>query len=872
MLLVHLFLPCGTMWAEPARRAAPRKGAETARSTASSGDLHAELARRLNAGQLPAAVQLGRASRLDPQQLLPALRYAYAEALLAAGGELRQQGIALLHTLLVPEEGAAPPGSSAPAGANPALTGGSSSAAPAGSADDPPLAAGAATEARPAPAAAVAPGAVAEARPAPAATVAPGAVAEARPVPAATEPLAGVAAEPLPTPAVAERPRQGAGIDADPGPGEPMGPVPIAQPLPAAAVSLPTPLAPLARTRLAEVLEQAGRAEQALQLLEEMDRAGGAAMLRLATAALRARLLEKLGRPEALLAFAEEVRPLLWLPGARAELDELGIRAAAALGQDELAALRVERLLEEQPRSIQAERLLQRQGLLRRLLHHVDHPSPTTAWVCQELPLQRALAAAPPAEREQVRPWAPYLRGVCRLQAKSFAAAQEQFDLVLAEPTADPALQARALFGRAISLRRRDLDLEGAASYRLLALRHPRHALAPQALFEASGLDRLSNEPSLAELDLQLLRGLTAVPAGPLLARSRWAQAWLQLSAGRVAAAAEMLDQLGREHPEEPGHSRGGMAEQAQYWQARARAELGQLDRAVEQWATVVSRFPLTYYSHLSLAQLTRFAPERAAALRRSMPRLDPARPRRSSLPPLSPRPEVAAAIAFAGAGLPRLALRELRLMARARSLEPAELDHLASLYEVGDEITTAYFTARTFGHFDRYPDAGTTIRWELAHPRPYAELVERYAAAERIDPMLVWAVMRQESAFNPRARSPAGALGLMQLMPATARFAGRRLGVRVREAELYQPEPNIKLACHVLRNLLDLYDGNVVLAVTAYNAGPGNVRRWRERWGMLENDRWAEEIPFREAHGYVKKVIEALGAYHHLYDVDEGG
>ncbi len=151
-------------------------------------------------------------------------------------------------------------------------------------------------------------------------------------------------------------------------------------------------------------------------------------------------------------------------------------------------------------------------------------------------------------------------------------------------------------------------------------------------------------------------------------------------------------------------------------------------------------------------------------------------------------------------------------------------------------------------------------------YPLAKLPLVE---ADQRLEHPLVLAIARQESQFDPAAKSPAGALGLMQLMPATAQQVAKKVGVKIRKADLTRsPALNVKLGSHYLASLVEGFDGSYVLATAAYNAGPTNVRRWIEANGNLLNDStvdpidWIESIPFGETRNYVQRVLEGVQVY----------
>ena len=153
-----------------------------------------------------------------------------------------------------------------------------------------------------------------------------------------------------------------------------------------------------------------------------------------------------------------------------------------------------------------------------------------------------------------------------------------------------------------------------------------------------------------------------------------------------------------------------------------------------------------------------------------------------------------------------------------------------------------------------------------LRFPTPYLHLYRRLAFQTDLPLSLLLAVTRKESAFNPRAVSPAGAVGLMQLMPLTARHTANqaRLDPPSRR-DLFDASENIELGAHYLAELMDRYDGHRALAAGAYNAGPGRVAGWRKERRDIPTDAWIEAIPFTETREYVQAVLAFDLVYSHL-------
>ncbi len=157
---------------------------------------------------------------------------------------------------------------------------------------------------------------------------------------------------------------------------------------------------------------------------------------------------------------------------------------------------------------------------------------------------------------------------------------------------------------------------------------------------------------------------------------------------------------------------------------------------------------------------------------------------------------------------------------------------------------------------------------WRVFYPWPYQQEMVKVGVTNGVDPYLLAAIAKVESAFNPQARSDAGAIGLMQIMPETASWAARQMDLKGFHPDmLYQPEVNISIGSWYLKDLLREFDGNMVVALAAYNAGRGNVKDWLEtgKWKGTFQD--LNNIPFPETRSYIKSVRRDYEIYLYLYD-----
>ncbi len=160
-------------------------------------------------------------------------------------------------------------------------------------------------------------------------------------------------------------------------------------------------------------------------------------------------------------------------------------------------------------------------------------------------------------------------------------------------------------------------------------------------------------------------------------------------------------------------------------------------------------------------------------------------------------------------------------------------------------------YAIRTIAKANYYDDL------DIRFPMPFDGIVQKYSSRKKLEPAFVYGIIRRESAFNPQARSPVGARGLMQLMPATAKEVSRQLNLKVpSKYDLYSPSYNVNLGSTYISSMLKRFDGHRALASAAYNAGPHRVRAWLPEDNELPADIWVDTIPFTETREYVRAIL----------------
>jgi soluble lytic murein transglycosylase-like protein len=352
-------------------------------------------------------------------------------------------------------------------------------------------------------------------------------------------------------------------------------------------------------------------------------------------------------------------------------------------------------------------------------------------------------------------------------------------------------------------------------------------------------------------------------------AEALWNLGWFAWRDGLLDEADNFFRLITIETPETTDSSGRTYAERATYWRARVLHRRDRLDEARTLWAEIEKRYPLSYYANLS------------AAWRRRTGDTADTLPRPAKDEPKVP-PTVASITAVEPTAVPALTLVRLGLQDEARQLlrhahrqerlGVSGVQLLSALYRADGNESLAHWVVQGGDPLTAPPVRDARGRWLSAFPRPFGDIVEREAKEHAIDPLIIWAIMRQESGFRSEARSSAKAHGLMQVLLPTARHVAKALlGEKPPSlAKVYTPGANVHYGAAYLRHLLDRYKGNPALAFAGYNAGPGAVDKWLKRFGPIACDEFVEEIPYAEAQGYARKVIRSYAAYTYLYGADD--
>jgi soluble lytic murein transglycosylase len=333
--------------------------------------------------------------------------------------------------------------------------------------------------------------------------------------------------------------------------------------------------------------------------------------------------------------------------------------------------------------------------------------------------------------------------------------------------------------------------------------------------------------------------GPAAKIAGKYMPSAHWVAGLAAYRLGKHAEAAGHFEAMA-----ESGGGSGWTLAAAGFWAARANMVAGKPDR-VTSWLEVAAAHPRTFYGLLAA---------RILGLNKSLDWKVPGL-NQGHVDTILDHRGGKRGLALIQIGQSRLAERELRYLT---ALETPKMAH--ALLALAETLQLPSLSLKTASMFTQ--EDGAALQGAL-YPLPKWQPTKGFT----VDRAVVYAFMRQESRFNPNARSHAGARGLMQLMPATAGFIAKKRFRGRNRARLYDPELNMSLGQKYIEHLIsnDMIKGNMLLVAAAYNGGPGNLSRWRRRAArnqFLDPLMFIESIPARETRIFIERVLSNVWIY----------
>jgi soluble lytic murein transglycosylase len=354
---------------------------------------------------------------------------------------------------------------------------------------------------------------------------------------------------------------------------------------------------------------------------------------------------------------------------------------------------------------------------------------------------------------------------------------------------------------------------------------------------------------------------------------SLWRAGWLQYCQRHYQAATILWQSFAQRFPRSP------LLPQVLYWQARVAQQGGHQDAALLLYQRIVADYPVHYYTAQGYASLQAAGVRAALATDKALlttPVLlqDPAwLPEQSQGKPGKARFHLVRVQELQQLQMYQPAGQEIRSLAPLLPSTPAAQYVLASLYVNNQQYAAAFRALNSAMEALSPAEVRGLPRefWTMMYPQVFWPEVSQLAQTKSLNPYLVLSIIRQESAFNPASISSSGARGLMQLMPTTAQELLSKLKLPPEPASrLHDPQLSITLGTHYFAGLMQRYQGNIVLALTGYNAGPARASRWREQWPGVPTDEFIERIPLDETRNYVKLILRNLMMYERLYKASQ--
>jgi soluble lytic murein transglycosylase len=400
---------------------------------------------------------------------------------------------------------------------------------------------------------------------------------------------------------------------------------------------------------------------------------------------------------------------------------------------------------------------------------------------------------------------------------------------------------------------------------------YPKSAWTLKTLVDASSTANKAKNKTEESYYFRLV--LSDYPNSKEAVQAHFGLAWFEHESRNFSKSAQMLAEHLAVYVERDNSYRG----KAGYWAARDFEQIGKFKEACFLYDALIYRYNANWYGYLAVQRLSALK-EQGQCQNADFPKDSLIRKAASNLKTIVVESETATELEEERLtkaeqlnliGLTDWAFEELQKASETAPRSPKVNLALAKQFRMKNENFRAIITlARSYPDYAQmFPEEMTTEEWSVFYPLNYWELIKLWAARRNLDAYLVAGLIRQESAFNPRAKSTANAYGLMQLLIPTARQMARKYSIstEVTEESLYDPALNIELGTAYMREMFDKF-GRIEYAAAAYNAGPGRIPQWRSALPS-QIDEFVEAIPFAETRGYVQGVVRNTAQYRRLYD-----
>jgi soluble lytic murein transglycosylase len=401
----------------------------------------------------------------------------------------------------------------------------------------------------------------------------------------------------------------------------------------------------------------------------------------------------------------------------------------------------------------------------------------------------------------------------------------------------------------------------------------PTGSFTPKAWVDAGMIAR--DAKSKTDEQYLLRAAVMNFPNAVEVASAQFELAWMQHDSGNFAESSRMFTEHLARYVDKDTTNRG----KAGYWSARDSERSGKIAEACALYEGVNYRYSANWYGYLAQQRLANLKSQGQCSGQQNLPPGSSVPKAVANLRAITVAPEtstprelvrVEKSEDLSAVGLFDWAIDELREAQETAENSPKINLALAKFYRLkGDNVNALLALAKSYPDYSQmFPEEMGREEWDIFYPLTNWNDIKSWARQRDLDHYQVAGLIRQESVFNPRAKSGANAYGLMQLLLPTARIMARKYGSSATPSsgqDLYNPALNIELGTAYMRDQFDKF-GRIEYVAVAYNAGPNRVAPWRASL-PIEMDEFVEAIPFKETRGYVQGVVRNSAQYRRLYD-----